>query len=1114
MPNLLFFKKNNKLLISSLATFSTLICLLLAVALANNVLQTRPGITDFSEHIMSEATLKNIDISERINHYYLYIFAVLSLGLLSFVTLYTVFTRSPILRKNLKLLMFIQYTSLIGIIAGIGSLLSYQNDSALYFVTGVILTSIISVTIERKSIFCISKLFGAFCLSVSISVYIWSVTGDEVISYFSVSNGNVGVFRQFYFVILWMIFSIAIYYIIHKLSSYLIDKKSYSTQHASQVTYMAGMPLLVSPIIQSVLLEISNVLNKRFDIVIAYPGWMYTLVFICSVILAFSLCLGRSLVTINIQKRNIINYIYFPVTLSIFSFIIAQPLKVIGVGNEYFEMANHGLSVDHLFRYGSIPIVETFDAHMLSQQIYAYVYSFFNGYEPWAAFLYNSYYFVIYILFVYYLLGLLMPKPYAFLFILTFPLLAGLFNEYVFSGIMILGICNYFRLENYKKRSYLFWLFLVVLCLYKLDIGVAAVAAGVITVVFILILHNRVKELWKFVLTGIASGIMAVLVFVLLCIIKGISPQKRLLELLSLIHSNQNWAYSIVGDPEAVAYIVSYFILPLLLISLLIIAVVRYWKNKKSILMLQTSDWNIFIVAFYFSIFYFFNLSRGIVRHSLAEGTLMFTMSTFALAFLALMIFFVKKKFRFKVFLGAVIITFLITNINLNTLGGFSSVLMKSASASNYLNQYTEIKKFNGTRVEGELPDDAKRLKEILDTTLEKNETYFDFASVNYFYALVGRKNPVYANQSPLLINGDSSQEFALQGLKEIRPRYVLMPINGKDWSTIDGVAVDYKYYKISEYINMYYSPLIRLGQFDIYCLTDERQDIIMKLQRRGLIEEDLYSQKLNDIDLKALQSQQVEISQTLRGLVLKSDGIDPQVSGFLNNNELTKFSEKDKPTRVNISYESSAQGMVQVFFTLTKSEDFSEVQSQTFEVSQGQSGNLVLKTPSVPAKIRIDTNVQSITLTNLRVSQGLQIIDNQPETLKRNLGSIPLLWAQQDEVYDSAPLLDVPITNANLTATLSNEIRKRPMNLTISMISPENTTSTLELLNLKGETLGSFSFDTLSGQHNYVILLSVDYNWWTEEELKLAVKTNGAVKITKLSYYDPVKRTFLRVLN
>ena len=128
----------------------------------------------------------------------------------------------------------------------------------------------------------------------------------------------------------------------------------------------------------------------------------------------------------------------------------------------------------------------------------------------------------------------------------------------------------------------------------------------------------------------------------------------------------------------------------------------------------------------------------------------------------------------------------------------------------------------------GENHKDADAFKKLADTVLTEDQTYLDAASVNYFYALTDRKNPFYVNQIPMMLNGDSGQRMAVNEAKKVDAPLALMPIyrdrdDGIFFSAIDGSALDYKFYKLYEYIYANYVPLVRLSEIDVYCLPEYR---------------------------------------------------------------------------------------------------------------------------------------------------------------------------------------------------------------------------------------------------------------------------------------------------
>ncbi len=162
------------------------------------------------------------------------------------------------------------------------------------------------------------------------------------------------------------------------------------------------------------------------------------------------------------------------------------------------------------------------------------------------------------------------------------------------------------------------------------------------------------------------------------------------------------------------------------------------------------------------------------------------------------------------------------------------SYFTKALNSGSFNKQFQPAIAFAQTRtVESFSFDEIHYFKDILDDLLLPNETYFDFSSTNYYYALVKRKNPLYVNQSPLLLNGDRSQDIALDQIKGTNIPLVLMPTLSNFWRLVDGIPVEYKYYKIAEHIFQNYSPLLTMSGFTIYANNQKKSLFEKKLKSR-----------------------------------------------------------------------------------------------------------------------------------------------------------------------------------------------------------------------------------------------------------------------------------------
>ncbi|WIM39761.1 hypothetical protein PO903_02435 [Paenibacillus sp. PK4536] len=1136
------FKFKN-LAIRAIMLSSAFLSLIIMLPYINISLSSPVPIKDFSQHIMSWATLNNVDIASRIKDYYQTIFVTVFIFFGLSILLYLLFRKYKDQSENAPMFIFIQSCSLIGFFAILGNILAFSLDGALYFLGGIIVLAWIALGISKEHKNQPFILILYFCLGVPFALYFWRICKSINILTNFISFEKI-TYDVTIFLILWFVITF-IFIALHKKVVAIVETFTGKKEEVYLYSLsLAAIPVLSTIVFQSIALESYNILNKRFDVVLHSPVALYSFIMVSSLIMASIIfwkklykSSNRDVQIVNSQTQYVVYTWFLPIVLLSFVMISIQPAKFASVGNEFFELANHGLSVDHLFKYGSIPIIETFDAHMLAYQIFAYIYSLLNGYEPWATFLYNSYIEIFNILILYCVLRIMVKEIYAFLLIISFPLLASLFNsDFLLAAWLVLviirGVLRYSKSLRQTKWQFLeFWIVASLICLYRLDLGATSLFAGICSYISFLIFSYRFKDIFKFLITGILYGISGLIVFILLCISKNISPFRRLSEFLEIANSNQSWAFPEVGNPLSLAYTIGYYIFPLVSLGILIFIIMNYCFDKKKFNEIESQHKTLIILTFYFLSFVLFNIPRGIVRHSLLEGTLISLLSVLSLGLLSFIMLIYKGKQRLLVFLSSSFVILVLININLGAKGedladkkpktfASNSIIQYALNSPSYNQQYESGRSFKYTRLQGEYPKDAQNLKTVLDVILDKNQTYFDFSSTNYFYALVDRKNPVYMNQSPLIINNDKMQRDVIETLKEQKIPVVLMPIYGKSGSKMDILTVDYKYYLLAEYIYNRYSPMLRLNGFDVYVLKENKKAFLDKLLSENIIQPENYSsdfsylkndKKSNGLNMHFSENGTLEI---------KTTGRDPYIYGFWPNNKFKNNhpSKNNNSVNININYSSVASGSVQLFYTFSKSESFNEKYSQKIHIDANSQGVLNFQLPNIPADLRLDIDMPSITLEKFNIdynTQGITLNDGQNELWERILGYIPLLWGNQDgnSVYQQIHSLpSILETKEIFWSTQSIKSLEQPVEIVFDIDSDIEQLAYLSLLDKNNKVIGTFSFNVLSGKHLYVVRLSTDYKFWNGKVNKIKFNTDSNVKLDKLSYFFPNSTQFISV--
>ncbi|MEX1307050.1 MAG: hypothetical protein AB1Z19_00825, partial [Eubacteriales bacterium] len=743
--------------------------------------------------------------------YYLMIFAVLVITAVGALALFMAFRGLRRSEENKKAIKFIKHTAMLGSVSLIAALLAAYSAPEMLTVAAVfavpLVLAYLYIIFEKNQHRDYDLLFLGLAVTVPLMVFAGTFLAKLALSGTVLLAVRLGLAGG------------------TALLLFLIFQTRLSKQKNKII--IAFIPLLFTPILQMAGLEALNIINKRFNVALNIQYEMYLAIMLAAILLGAFLWIK----TKKTKQSAKVYKLYLPIAVLILGLILAQPARVKGISGSIFEYANFGISIDHLFQYGSIPIIETFDAHMLSSQFFGYFTQLFNGYELWSAGLYNGYYIAVYYLLAFSLFKRLLDETTAFVFVLGFPFLRMLMPPmFIMAVLMVIALDKLVKEDTAKNRIW-FAIVCAVLCLYGLDVGVAAFVGGALAYTLVFIKRGEGRRIFSLFITGVFTILAFGVMYLAICFIKDIPPLARLKEMLAVAGSSQNWAYFASGDKTSFVYNLVYFIMPLSMVAVVLTFAFQYFSSKDK----GNYSKPAIAIFLFFVIFYFVNLPRGIIRHSLIEEMTWYIAGTYFPALLALSA--VKKEGTIRIVGFSVVILgfFLGLGISYPTLSGQVDIPQMSLgrynlvanvqSATHYQNQYTPAEAMNGERVVGEEDPEIVTFTEILDTVLVKDQTYVDLASLNYMYAITGRKNPNYVNQMPAMLNGDTMQKMAIREIEAADAPIAILP-NAKSeaygfGTDIDGVATDYKYYLMFEYVYENYRPLIRLDGFDVYARND-----------------------------------------------------------------------------------------------------------------------------------------------------------------------------------------------------------------------------------------------------------------------------------------------------
>lgn len=504
----------------------------------------------------------------------------------------------------------------------------------------------------------------------------------------------------------------------------------------------------------------------------------------------------------------------------------------------FFEMSNHGVAIADTILNKKIPIIDNFDAHMLSNYIPGILYYVINkDYEGSLLVPYAYIYSVWLCLILFKVLCYYISKKIAFLVISFFPMelilidTSALPNLAVFMvGIYMIIIYNEWQRIRRPWLGWSFWGgFYMCLCL-GLDVGFTFGGSALIMTLTYLARNREFKRLLLFIIQGISM--LAIGIGIIASLTRAKYGMIAWMErFINTVFSNQNWA----KGPISTGHIICYYILYPALTFLVIVALLNYCKFSQE----QKNIVEFLVLAFVL------NASRTVVRHTTIEDTRYVT-RILNLLVIILLIYLLSKIYdyiRFEID-GVNVHRFNTECKNLMVLVVLIFASVVGSMGERYFSQADQtvnrlVSTLNSNIRENVLEEKVLvgQVREIIDTVLDKDETFLDFSNMTELYPLLKRENPLYVNQSPALLNGEKGQIYAIEDIENYSKSIPIVIMGEEDSDLcqyIDDIANVDRYYLLIEYIYSRYRPLCNIGKVSLWCLN-EKWDYY-----HGLIDEEL----------------------------------------------------------------------------------------------------------------------------------------------------------------------------------------------------------------------------------------------------------------------------------
>jgi len=745
----------------------------------------------FKGRPISFASYEGLDIGKRVNLFYqAIVFAVF---------LVILFTRTIIMLKDYfleKELSLINGISLAGFCLLVFQLLGANMSASIHFIFSLLLilsAGFVSHQVKKRDDSDFATIF-VWTILISISIYFfqWQL--------FSFAWGKSAL-------------SLPMIIVITGTPIYLLFTNRYDLNYKK---LKASQPLLFLPLLSFFAIEIFMIMNQRgiyLHPIISFAAGLLIMLFS-----SFFLYRKFSVPQPHRPIKEVIFQYMVPVTLAGLA-CMAFYTPVIQHEIDWFEDANHVLPIHQWTSFGKVPFLDSFSSHALSDFGMGLLYSIFNGIDPMGVFVYNFLIVVLSIIIIYFFIYKITGDGFLAIWVaIAYPYTDLLLPSY-FNLVPLVALSFVMLYEKQSIKRYVFFFCsLLFLIIWRIDLGTSALVAGAAGFAILLFLVPTFKFQKNNFLKGLGiTLIFAVILLTVAFIHSGSHVFVSLNDALAYMSSFQSYGIKDLALAHDLKYYSLYFIFPAVILLIMIHVVFSISRG-----LYKKSNAVLFCLAIiFFGFFYFSNLQRGLVRHTLTEQWDA-ALTSFAFFIISSAIFIRcidKNPFVrfFYYFIAATLIisnySFTTPNLKKNNTYGILTGSMKQ-HASIYFSK-EKISRFT------EQPDNRPKYYEFsewMKKNFSKNSTFLDFSNSPMLYYFTGKVVPNYFDQIPHTAHNEYLQHRFLDDLKNYEIPVVVFSNEPKGfWDNLDGIPNTLRHYRIAEYIYRNYKPAFIINNRSIW---------------------------------------------------------------------------------------------------------------------------------------------------------------------------------------------------------------------------------------------------------------------------------------------------------
>lgn len=808
----------------------------------------------------------------------------------------------------------------------------------------------------------------------------------------------------------------------------------------------------------------------------------------------------------TLRKSQLLSYCYFPILVGTAA-LLGYHSHHLQIPNQVdlFHWGEYVLPTHQFVNFGKVPWLDIWPTHGLLDFFTGTLYSSVNGTSDVSVMVWSFLNCVVEYILVYLLTSLVAGPVFALFLIVSLPI-ATLFGAQwaTWLGGLTIGYCCFivvsalFIMKSIRSPSFgnfvMFWLAVFISGLLRYDVGLTAVLAGVITICMASFFNDSYgwQLLYRAVLAGAIVMGSCVFLIIVITIAAHHSPIDILKQFVGFIQcQEQSQSYSKIWPQLGNLAFFFYFICPV--IPMAYITLVLLFPRSKGN-MTDPLKWMIFFLAIATLVFGV----RSLHRHSMMEGAWLTSQYLFILCCMPIA---VCADWRVAVRVGMLLTVALIpiTGVSL------TETLLPARQPFEFYSWKSGEPRLNGNN-----DAQVRPLCTFLQNQLSPNETFFDFANGPLLYVYANKMFPGFLIPN-LYHTSETTQLYELGRLqKKYAKNELPLIIFRGHWADVDQVPDIMRSYRITEFIYKHYSPFGTIGQYQLWSANDSRFQ-----QIKEKIKEEKTTLPLNG----EFKRHGISRSTDSKRLIVNCSSDDPYFWRFVDLSHINELSGLC-PGKIRMHYKSSIDGRMQVFFGINGA-NFSEKCSSLVNVAKSEVGSY--KQVDVPivadtganfklSDLRIDPPDDSVfELHSVEMISCKGCFEPNPRVIQNiNLRKLPYIWANYDPGLrwkQTGVIKDVKIgktilPNQPLVLDFENCLDTDHGNYLVLKIASD--TSAEIFCTIPGKDEGKLSFQAIGGVGNatleYVVRISVLWNWWQNRGGEISFMTSGPVNIDEVS--------------